>query len=92
MNTVDATSSWTGLGNINPGGWIPFERQHQRSGSLYDYATDLDYEKLQTRARSQLNTNGTDAVLPLVTVPCTFKDTDLKLDGIAEGAAVNPNL
>ena len=94
MNTVDGTSSWTGLGTISDGTRVIWNgNTNQWDAYTPTYATDLDYE--EAADKGTITTNGTDAVLPLVTLGHAglMSPTEPgKLDGIEEGAQVNPNL
>ena len=95
VNTADGVSSWTGLGAVTDGTRIIWNANtNQWDAYTPTYATDLDYEEAADKG-TITNTNGTDAVLPLVTLGHAglMSPTEKgKLDGIEEGAQVNPDL
>jgi len=95
VNTVDGTSSWTGLSTVTDGTRIIWnENTSQWDAYTPSYATDLGYIA-DADGGTVTNTNGTDARLPL----CTFGTAGLmnsvekqKLSTIETGAQVNPDL
>ena len=95
VNLVDGTSSWPGLSAVFDGSRLVYNA-HTSQWDEYTptYATDLGY----TAAANQgtiTNTNGTDAVIPVVDLSDAglMTPTELgKLNGIEEGAQVNPDL
>ena len=95
VNTADGVSSWTGLGAVTDGTRIIWNANtNQWDAYTPTYATDLDYEEAADKG-TITNTNGTDAVLPLVTLGHAglMSPTEKgKLDGIEAGAEKNPDL
>ena len=95
VNTVAGNSSWTGLGEVVDGTRIIYNA-HTNQWDSYtpSYGTDLDYTAAPDKGTIE-NTSGADAVLPLVTTSnagLMAPGDKTKLNGVQEGAQVNPNL
>ena len=95
VNVADGNSSWTGLGAVIDGSRLIYNA-HTNQWDSFDpsYSTDLGYTTA-TNQGTVTNSNGTDAVLPLVDTTnagLMAPGDKTKLDGIADGAQVNPDL
>lgn len=95
VNTVDGTSSWTGLGTVTDGTRIIWNgNTSQWDAYTPSYATDLAYVPAANKG-TITNTNGADAELTLVSLTDAGLMTPAdksKLDGVEAGAEKNPNL
>ena len=95
VNTVDGTSSWTGLGAVADGTRVIYNANtSQWDGYTPSYSTDLGYSAAADKG-TVTNTNGTDATVPLVTLSnagLMSPGDKGKLDGVQAGAQVNPDL
>jgi hypothetical protein len=95
VNTVDGTSSWTGLSDVIDGTRIIWNGTTNK-WDAYDptYAADLGYTAAADKG-TITNTNGSDAELPLVTpsnAGLMSPTEHTKLANIEAGAQVNPDL
>ena len=95
VNTVDGTSSWTGLGTVTDGTRIIWNANtNQWDAYTPSYSTDLGYQQ-ETSQGTITNTNGDDAVIPLadLTYAGLMAPGDKnKLNGVEWGADVTPDL
>jgi hypothetical protein len=95
VNTVDGTSSWTGLSDVIDGTRIIWNGTTNK-WDAYDptYAANLGYTAAADKG-TITNTNGSDAELPLVTLSNAglMSPADKgKLNNVEAGAQVNPDL